>query len=397
MAPFTQLLLQSIVTTLLTASVAAQVVDLPSPAPVGSAQPNLVVTSDGHALLSWVEQVTGGHRLRFATLAGSAWSKPKTVAEGKNWFVNWADFPSLVALPSGRLAAHWLVKSAEGTYDYDVHLAQSLDAGKTWSDALTPHRDGVKAEHGFVSLLPAKDDAVSVVWLDGREMKATDGHGHGPGAMTLRYAEVAADGTIRNAAQLDPRVCECCQPSSALGPDGPIVVYRDRSHDEVRDIAITRFVAGSWSKPEAVCRDQWKVAGCPVNGPSIASASAHVVVAWFTGADGKSQVKLARSQDGGASFADAIAIDRGNPVGRVDVIVQTNGTAWVCWLTHADDGGEVRVRSVDLAGKTTKAVTIAAMKTGRRSGFPRMVEFDGKLLIAYRDGGVKTVTMTLPE
>lgn len=396
MALFTTVLLRLTLTALVTASLATQVVELPSPAPAGSAQPNLVNAGDGRALLSWVEQITGGHQLRFATLNGDAWSKPQTIAEGKNWFVNWADFPAMVALPSGRLAAHWLQKSAKGTYDYDVRFAQSSDNGKTWADALTPHQDGVKAEHGFVSLLPAKDDHTSVVWLDGREMKAKQGHGHGHGPMTLRYAEVAANGTIRNAAELDPRVCECCQTSAAVGPDGPIVVYRDRSADEVRDIAITRLVQGSWTQPVLVCRDEWKVAGCPVNGPSIATASSHVVVAWFTAANGKSQVKLARSGDGGESFADAIAIDRGNPVGRVDVIVREDGTAWVCWLTQVADRGEVRVRSVSVHGKKSKTVTIAAMKTSRSGGFPRMIELKGKLLIAYRDGGVKTVTMLLP-
>jgi hypothetical protein len=47
-------------------------------------------------------------------------------------------------------------------------------------------------------------------------------------------------------------------------------------------------------------------------------------------------------------------------------------------------------------GKKSKTVTIAAMKTSRSGGFPRMIELKGKLLIAYRDGGVKTVTMLLP-
>ena len=28
-------------------------------------------------------------------------------ASGDDWFVNWADFPSVIALPDGSLAAHW--------------------------------------------------------------------------------------------------------------------------------------------------------------------------------------------------------------------------------------------------------------------------------------------------
>src|SRR5918992_979802 len=85
---------------------------LPSPAGGGSGEPNLASGPDGRIYLSWLEPVDDStHALRFSTLVGSRWSPPRTITQRPDFFVNWADFPSVVALSEQRLAAHWLQKS----------------------------------------------------------------------------------------------------------------------------------------------------------------------------------------------------------------------------------------------------------------------------------------------
>lgn len=100
----------------------------------------------------------------------NGWGESRTVSQGENWFVNWADFPSVASLRNGTLAAHWLVKSGSSTYAYDVNVSQSKD-GKSWSKSIVPHRDNTQTEHGFVSLIPLSDGRLGAVWLDGRNMK----------------------------------------------------------------------------------------------------------------------------------------------------------------------------------------------------------------------------------
>lgn len=93
---------------------------LDSPAAPGSGEPNLYAASDGRVFLTWIEPAgSKGHRLRFAIRDGGNWSEPRTIAEGVNWFVNWADFPSLVVRQDGALVAHWLVKSSPDSHAYD--------------------------------------------------------------------------------------------------------------------------------------------------------------------------------------------------------------------------------------------------------------------------------------
>ncbi|HEY9503080.1 MAG TPA: hypothetical protein VIR01_15705, partial [Pyrinomonadaceae bacterium] len=82
-----------------------------SPATGDSREPDLTTTPDGRIILSWVEKLDAKrYALRTAVRDQKGWSATRTVAEGDNWFVNWADFPSVIGLNDGSLAAHWLVK-----------------------------------------------------------------------------------------------------------------------------------------------------------------------------------------------------------------------------------------------------------------------------------------------
>lgn len=365
---------------------------LPVVARRGSGEPDLCEGPGGVAFLSWVEPVDGGHVLRFAALEGGRWSRPREVARGERWFVNWADFPSMTVLPDGAMIAHWRQMSGAGTYDYDVMVARSDDAGETWSVPRRPHRDGVQAEHGFVSTAAVGRDGVALAWLDGRAMKAAAG---GRGAMTLRYAELSAAGDLSAEALLDPRVCECCQTAMAWTSRGPLVVYRDRAVDEVRDIACVRRVDGRWTTPRAVATEGWQIGGCPVNGPSVAARGDDVVVAYFTAAADRASVRLIRSADGGATFGAPLVVDDQNPPGRVEVALAADGAAWLCWLGRAEDDGVVLVRRVGADGEPSDAQVVAKTGAGRGSGFPQLLAREGELLFAWTDDGVQTARLRL--
>ena len=376
----------------------AQVRELSSPAGAGSGQPNLTVAPNGRVYLSWIERLAENRfLLRFSVKEKDSWSTPRVIAEGENWFVNWADFPSMIALKDGSLAAHWLVKSAPGTYDYNVTISRSFDSGKTWEKPFIPHRDGVQAEHGFVSLLQAKDGSLAAIWLDGREMKAAkESHDHGHGDMTLRYVKIKRDGTLTDESLLDTKVCECCQTSAVMTSEGAVAVYRDRSDDEMRDISIVRLRNGKWSEPKTLFPDNWKINGCPVNGPSIAAAGRRVAVAWFTGVNNQSRVKLVFSRDAGATFDAPIIADDGNPIGRVETLLLDDGSALVVWLEKLSDGGAVRVRRIHPNGKRDEAVTIAPSGTARSNGFPQIARAGKTLVFVWTGKSVQTAMMQLP-
>ena len=363
-----------------------------SPAIGDTREPDLSVTNDGRIVLSWVEKLDANrYALKTAARDPSGWSAPRTVAEGDNWFINWADFPSVIALKDGSLAAHWLVKSGSATYAYNVNIAFSKDGGRTWTKPLTPHLDNTPTEHGFVSLLPLNDGRLGAIWLDGRNMKdmKEDHDEEKPSAanMTLRYAAIDTAGTISDEAQLDERVCECCQTSAALTSDGMIAVYRDRSANEVRDIYSVRQTNGVWANPQVVYADNWQINGCPVNGPSVAASGRNAVVAWFTGAAGKPAVKVAFSTDAGATFGTPIEVETGETQGRVDVVLLRDNSAVVSWLSGNSEGGAIMARRVTSDGRLGPPALIAKTDISRSSGFPRLASHGDVVFFAWTEFG----------
>src|SRR5690606_7320477 len=131
---------------------------------------------------------------------------------------------------------------------------------------------------------------------------------------------------------LDTMTCDCCQSELAMTTQGPVLAYRDRTTAEVRDIVVVRMTPDGCSEPVLVHPDNWVMAGCPVNGPAIASQGDNVVVAWFTAADDKPMVQVARSTDAGASFRQPVVLEEGNTVQGRTAIAIDGKQAWILWL-----------------------------------------------------------------
>jgi hypothetical protein len=355
---------------------------LPSPAGPGSAEPNLSAGPDGRLYLSWLEAASdSGFALKFAALDGSVWSRPATIRSGRDFFVNWADFPSIISLGPGKLAAHWLQRTGSATYAYGVRVALSSDSGRTWSTPVRPHRDSSNTEHGFVSLW-REGSALGAIWLDGRKFNK---EGHSP-TNEMSVITTSIDGSGKPGAEttVDSRACDCCQTAAAMTSAGPIVAYRDRSADEIRDIAVVRRLKGTWTAPARVHADNWKIAACPVNGPAIDARASRVAVAWFTAANDSARVRLAFSNNAGAKFAPPIRIDDGSPAGRVDVALLDDGGALVTWIERTGgDTAAVRLRRVHRNGKSGGSVTIASSSAARASGFPQMAVTAGGTHVVF--------------
>ncbi len=227
---------------------------LPSPAGDACVYPRLCRGGDGKIYLSWTRRLEGKlHELQFARFERGAFSDHKTVASGDNWFVNWADFPSVTASQDGTLAAHWLQRNGKGTYSYGIRIACSTDGGATWRSPFWLHEDRQAAEHGFATLVP-DGDRFQAVWLDGRDMPRTR-------HMTLRANTFDAGGTALGEALLDPMVCECCATDAAMAGSKLLTIYRDRLESNVRDIALVRGAGEAWSAPRAVHDDDWSTPG----------------------------------------------------------------------------------------------------------------------------------------
>jgi len=346
-----------------------------------NAQPSLVYRNSSLSL-SWVsfnEQKKAS--LNLSRFTDGKWTKPQTIATGSDWFVNWADFPTH-AINGNLILTSYLKKSASGTYNYDVVLSLQKLSGEKIKEDFILHSDGVKSEHGFVSIIPNDNNGFYVTWLDGRNTveKKLDGH-HKP--MTIRFAEITAGGGVINESELDSATCDCCQTSIAANKNGPIVVYRDRDKKEVRDIYITRQINGAWEAPSPVHKDGWIINGCPVNGPKVAVNFNNLAVSWFTVYNENPIVNLSFSKSNGDSFGTPIKINDHDAIGRVDVAFLNEQEVIVSYMEGDDVGTYLRIKKVSINGKVSEPITISKIDGGRNTGVPQLEIFNSEIFIVW--------------
>lgn len=336
--------------------------------------PNLV-EHDGGAWMTWIEPVNKEKNitaLKCAKFDGK-WGNSHTIVQGNNFFANWADFPEMGIAKDGTLFVTWPQQSGPGTYAYDIAIARSDDAGESWSLMGTLNDDRVLGEHGFVSLVPEGEHGIRAFWLDSRAMSGEGHMGAGGGDMQLRTAII--NDAVQKSELLDERVCECCGTDAVIADGEAVVIYRDRSKDEIRDISVTAI----GRSPKNVCIDNWKIDGCPVNGPSLDVLGDVVVAAWYTAPNPGigSTVYVAFSEEP-IKISDSI-------LGRVDVVLIDKDTATVCWIEPNEDLASVMLADVEVDGTIQNRRTVAQVSPTRSSGFPRLAVVDGGILVAWTD------------
>ncbi len=360
---------------------------IPFPKMENAAMPSLFA-SDSNLYISWV---TMGNdttaELYYSKLNSERqWATPLMIHQGSNWFVNWADFPALVE-NQGVLLSHILQKSSPETFAYDVKLQVLPKGASQWKLNLPLHQDSTLTEHGFVSLAPYTSTSFFSSWLDGRETGG-GGHDHAAhsgGPMSIRAAEIDFNGKVLWDELLDAKTCDCCQTSGAITDLGPVVVYRNRSDREIRDIAITRLVEGKWTEPTLIYADGWEISGCPVNGPKVVAKGSNLLVGWFTAPKGIQQVKFAFSTDAGASFGEPVVIESTGLIGRVDVALLSENLGVVSWMETKGEQTFLYAAGIDHKGTIGTPLQITALDPSRKSGFPQLEVLGGQVYFAWTE------------
>ena len=353
------------------------------PVAMRSNEPQMTVSSHG-VLLSWVEQGDKTAALKFAERTASGWSEATQVASGSNWFLSYADMPTVMRMRDGTLVSNWYLSTNPIAEGYDILLAYSKDEGKTWSRPQKPHRDKTKTQHGFVSMFEPPSGGLGLVWLDARDQEnnTTDPEG---GSIGLYAASFDPSWKPIGETMINARVCECCSTAAAVTDEGVITAFRDRSEKEIRDIAVTRLENGKWSDAKTVHDDNWEVDSCPVNGPAISARGRQVAVAWFNAKDNKGRSFAAFSSDAGRTWSAPIALEDQMSRGYVDVELLDDGSAVASWVEFEGGRSQFKVRRIEPSGARSSSITIANGEGGV-IGYPRVARSGDELVFAWTEG-----------
>lgn len=363
--------------------------------------PRLFTDNIGTVYMSWYKTVGDTTQLFYSLNDGSKWNEPILLAQSDDWFVNWADFSSIIGYDGQPLAAHWLQKSSDSAYSYDVKLSTSAS---NFQESFIVHSDSLPKEHGFVSMVPLSDSSFYVVWLDGRNM--LDAHEHSNDveelgdlstAMSIRGAFINS-GVKESDVEIDNSTCECCNTSLVITKNGLLTAFRNRTDEEIRDIHVSSYTNEfkKWAVSKPIHSDNWHIAACPVNGPMMDAIENHVVISWFTGAYDQAKVKLSFSDDAGQSFSDPILVDENVPLGRVDIVLSRKETAWLSWITRTDNSALLKLAKVSKLDGTSEVYNIGEINPSRSTGFPQLTSYKDGLMLAWTniDGdqpSIKTV------
>ena len=356
--------------------------DISIKTPAGSMSPHLSTSKSNITILNWLEPTDDGHRIQFSKY-DSGWAKPSTVTNGNDWFINWADFPSVINFNQNEYAAHWLKKSGESTYAYDAYISISKNNGKSWSQPIKAHEDETQTEHGFLSFYEHKNE-LGFIYLDGRKManKATNDKSHS--SMSLRSGSIDSNSKLNNTQNIDGLVCECCQTDITVTDRGPIGVYRDRSEEEYRDIYITKLENESWTEGKPLHLDNWKINGCPVNGPVIAGNNNEITVAWYTRSGGKSNIKIAKSFDYGETFNEPLLIGTNETVGHISMTTDNKRNTWLLWQKTAKKGlVELVLTKIEPDSNQIMHKIIEEAGKSPRFSFPQIARNGETIILAY--------------
>jgi len=381
---------------LLALSAPAQMRRIDPPTGDGSGMPTLAQGKDGAVYLSWLEPAgEGRHALRFSRWNGTAWIAPETIAQGANWFVNWADFPALSVLPDGSMLAHWLARAeGGGKFGYGIKVARRAPHAAGWKQIHSMSLGEKEDYAGFLSFEPGGETAVFL-----SPPPSGGGHGpheHGAGAehrKTVRFVRFRGE-RVEAEGEIDNDACTCCPTAVGRTRGGLIAAYRDHSPGEIRDIAVVRYANGAWSKPVTVHADGWKINGCPTDGPAIAAAGSHVAIAWLTRAAGEAKVQVALSSDEGKSFRKPLRLDGGNPLGRPALAAWDDTSDAAVWIEKTTGTeAELRLRRIGHDGTLHPVHTVATVPASRTTGFPKLAVAGNHVFLAWRDQSVRAALL----
>ena len=361
------------------------------PAQGESGQAQLTSSSRG-VILSWLERKDALATLKFSELSSGTWTDARTIASSERWFVSDADTPTVMRMSDGTLVAAIYPVVDVRIEAYDLRLTYSRDDGKSWAPLISPHHDKTRTQHGFASLFELPGRSLGVVWLDGRDQELNTSDPLG-GSMDVYFASFDGNWKQNAEASINKRVCECCQTATAVSADGPVVAFRDRSDQEIRDIHVTRVDGGKWTEAVPVHADKWQIDACPVNGPALSARGKTVAVAWFTAAGGTGHSYAAFSQDAGRTWDEPIRLDDGSSLGQVDIELLDDGSAVATWLEFAGERTQVRTRRVQPSRERSASITLAGVGEPRVSGYPHVARSGNELVFAWSEtmGGPQQV------
>lgn len=169
--------------------------------------------------------------------------------------------------------------------------SESKDGGTTWTSLQAVDTDPSQGMRGFFDAIVLPNDEIAVAYL--KDVKNSTKHEE----RDLRLA-ITKNGVFQAEKLLDAVVCDCCNINMLIDANGALnVIYRD-NNDDIRDFSkmVSTDNGTTFSKPQTIYNDGWKIAGCPHNGAFSSVHGKSALMGWYSGAETESGFRVVNQE-----------------------------------------------------------------------------------------------------
>lgn len=341
--------------------------------------PLLSKTAKGEVMLSWTEKDLQGVTafcVAFSKDNGKNFGEKKTIFSGTGIGNSRMMRARVLAKKDGTLVAVFINNSApqpaaggRGGRSSNIVYCVSKDGGSTWTAPAPVDSDPKQGiVRGFFDAIVMSNDEIAVVYL--KDVANSTKHEE----RDLRLV-VTKNGEMQPERLIDPVVCDCCPINMLIDANGALnVIYRD-NNDNIRDMArmVSTDNGATFSKPEIIHNDGWKINGCPHSGAVSTTFGKSALVAWFSGAETESGVRLA-TREGKKLFVLEDASAK-NPY-----LVESPKSAVMLWEQNAENSiSKLAYRKI-ASNKVSETIWVDGSANATNSV---ALTIDIQLLVAY--------------
>lgn len=291
--------------------------------------------------------------------------------------------PKIVVDRNGGIALAFSI-FRDKAFNGQVLYTRSADGGGSFAE-LRPITSNNESQR-FEALALDADGSVFAAWLDKRNRVPAEARGQKYEGAGLFFASSKDGGATYAESRLaQDNTCECCRLGLAFAAPGrPVVVFRNIFDGGVRDHAIMTFAdLATPGEIHRVSRDDWQISACPHHGPSLSISTAGTYhVTWYTNGKVRKGLFYARSQDGGRTFSNPLAIGRfDRSPSRPYVFAGPHGTA-IVWKEFDGEQTTVNLMTSHDDGVTWSKPAVIATTTDT-SDHPQLVSDGQRIFLSW--------------